>query len=93
MAVSYSDGEGEAAGVGVALSLPSGHSRAGYLRVPDALRRTWTEQRNLVDARDIFQIEAVGPLLVLSNIVIIYGFTLSIMRVRLLRSLKAVRVS
>ena len=67
LAVSYSDGEGESAGVGVALFLPSGHARAGYLRVPDELRRMWTEQRDLADARDIFQIEAVGPLLVLVN--------------------------
>ena len=34
---------------------------------PHALRRTWTQQQSLVDARDIFEIEAVGPLLVLWN--------------------------
>ena len=67
LAVSYSDGEGESAGVGVALFLPSGAAFAGYLKVPDCLRKVWTNQTSLDNARDIFQIEAVGPLLVLYN--------------------------
>ena len=67
LAVSYSDGEGDKAGVGIALWLPSGESLAGYTRVPTALRRMWSERESLEDVRDIFQVEAVGPLLVLAN--------------------------
>ena len=67
LAVSYSDGEGDTAGVGVALWLPNGQAIAGYVRVPDALRKLWTQRSSLEEARDIFQIEAVGPLLVLWN--------------------------
>ena len=67
LAVSYSDGEGDNAGVGVALWLPNGHTIAGYVRVPDVLRKLWTQRTSLEEARDIFQIEAVGPLLVLWN--------------------------
>ena len=61
LAISYSDGEGESAGVGVALWLPDGDVLGGYTRVPNALRRIWLQQKSLAEARDIFQIEAVGP--------------------------------
>ena len=67
LAVSYSDGEGDKAGVGIALWLPSGEALAGYTRVPSALRRMWSERESMADIRDIFQVEAVGPLLVLYN--------------------------
>ena len=68
LAVSYSDGEGEGAGVGVALWLPNGDCLGGYIKVPDAIRTQWIfNKKSLEDARDIFQIEAVGPLLVLWN--------------------------
>ena len=67
LAISYSDGEGGKAGVGVALWLPCGDVLGGYIRVPDALRQHWTQRSSLVEARDIFEIEAVGPLLVLWN--------------------------
>ena len=67
LAVSYSDGEGECAGVGIALWLPDGRCLGGYIRVPDVLRRYWVHASEMSDARDIFEIEAVGPLLVLYN--------------------------
>ena len=67
LAVSYSDGEGETAGVGIALWLPCGEVVAGYTQVPDELRLLWTQRQSLGDAKDIFEIEAVGPLLVLWN--------------------------
>ena len=67
LAVSYSDGEGEKAGVGVALWLPNGEIMGGYIRVPSEMRYMWTQRESLAEARDIFQIEAVGPLLVLHN--------------------------
>ena len=67
LAISYSDGEGEFAGVGISLLLPDGRCLGGYIRVPDELRRYWTQVRDLSDARDISQVEGVGPLLVLWN--------------------------
>ena len=62
LAVSYSGGEGESAGVGVALWLPDGNILGGYTRVPSVLRRLWSLRQSLTDVKDIFQIEAVGPL-------------------------------
>ena len=67
LAISYSDGEGESAGVGVALWLPSGEILGGYTKVPDVVRRVWSQRMSLSEVKDIFQIEAVGPLLVLHN--------------------------
>ena len=67
MAISYSDGEGDTAGVGVALWLPGGDCIGGYLRVPSSLRLMWSKKRSLEETRDIFQVEAVGPLLILHN--------------------------
>ena len=67
LAVSYSDGEGESAGVGCGLWLPDGTILGGYIQVPPELRKLWTRRESLDEARDIFQIEAVGPLLVLWN--------------------------
>ena len=66
--VSYSDGEGESAGVGIALWFPDGSSIGGYLRLPRIIRDLWT-RRSSPDALDydIFEIEAIGPALILSN--------------------------
>ena len=67
-AVSYSDGEGADAGVGIALWVPGRRAVAGYLQVPDSVRTVWQPKpRTPGDERDIYEIEAVGPLLVLSN--------------------------
>ena len=67
IAISYSDGEGDTAGVGVALWLSCGTVLAGYLRVPDEVREIWGRNRDNPDRHDIYEIEAVGPLLVLWN--------------------------
>ena len=66
LAISYSNGEGDTAGVGIALWLPDGTVRAGYLKVPDEVRQLWSK-RPAGDRYDIYEIEAIGPLLVLWN--------------------------
>ena len=65
LAVSYSDSEGESAGVGCGLWLPNGTILGGYLRAPDVGRKMWAKRESLECVRDIFRIEAVGPLLIL----------------------------
>ena len=67
--VSYSDGEGTG-GVGVAVWHPDlPKPRAAYMIVPWLLRRLWALQSSKTfkghDQRDIFEIEAVGPLIAL----------------------------
>ena len=64
--VSYSDGEGDAAGVGVCLygsglKLPL----AAYVKVPMALRDAWRTHSASSRPNDIFLIEAIGPLVLL----------------------------
>ena len=64
--ISYSDGEGADAGVGIGLWLPNDSTPlAAYLKVPRELRTLWAQQR--ARCNDIFQIEAIGPLLVLAT--------------------------
>ena len=66
--VSYSDGEGSEAGVGVALwENETQVVRAGVFRVPEEVRILWNRQKNLGRFNDIFEIEAVGPLVLLEN--------------------------
>ena len=78
--VSYSDGEGSDAGVGIAIwckSLLGERPWAGYLTVPPVVRELWALQRAHaersaashpdVEYNDIMEIEAVGPLLILHN--------------------------
>ena len=67
--LSYSDGEGDDAGVGVAVWFPDDHTpAAGYCRVPAELRALWSRQRGRgMLYNDIFEIEAVGPLLILDQ--------------------------
>ena len=67
MFVSYSDGEGEGAGVGIALWCPGGRTIGGYLKLPDEVRSTWSRLAVAGDHYDIFEIEAVGPALILHN--------------------------
>ena len=66
--MSYSDGEGSG-GVGVGLWLPNVRPRAAFLEVPWLLRRLWSMQCSRVfrgeDQREIYEIEAIGPLIVL----------------------------
>ena len=40
--LSYSDGEGESAGVGEALWFPDGSALAGYLQLPGQVREVWS---------------------------------------------------
>ena len=61
--VSYSDGEGSEAGVGVALwEKKTQVVRAGVLRVPEEVRVLWDRQKNLGRFNDIFEIEAAREL-------------------------------
>ena len=41
--------------------------RAGVLRVPEEVRILWDHQKNLGRFNDIFEIEAIGPLILLEN--------------------------
>jgi hypothetical protein len=70
LVISYSDGEGSDAGVGVAiwskrLSQPEG----GLIDVPLQIRKLWARQRLAAsgDLYDIQEIEGIGPLLVLTT--------------------------
>ena len=64
--VSYSDGEGSLAGVGVAAWCPwLEHPVAAYTRVPQEVRDMWADLAGKPSYKDIFLIEAVGPLLIL----------------------------
>ena len=65
--LSYSDGEGEGAGVGVGLWCPDGTIVAGYIVVPSEVREAWSRAATAGDFYDIFEIEAIGPALVLHN--------------------------
>ena len=66
VAVSYSDGEGTR-GVGVALWAPCGKTLAGRMVVPDTIRDLWSRAMVAGEAYDIYELEAIGPALVLSN--------------------------
>jgi len=76
--VTYSDGEGSDAGVGVAAWCPhllGDVPLAGYLEVPYEVRMLWSRQREHANKharseeewRDIIEIEAIGPLVLLSS--------------------------
>ena len=65
--LSYSDGEGEGAGVGVALWCPDGTIVGGYIAVPGEVREVWSRAATAGDHYDIFEIEAIGPALILHN--------------------------
>ena len=66
--ISYSDGEGSNAQVGIAL-WEQGQSRAcaGVVRIPVTLRKQWDQRRKQNRFNDIYEVEAVGPLLILHN--------------------------
>ena len=66
--VSYSDGEGADGCVGVAIWVEGAAlAEAGYIAVPEQVRKRWAAQRGQDSRHDIFEIEAVGPLILLSN--------------------------
>ena len=58
--VSYSDGEGAYAQVGIA-AWTQGQKigRAGVIRVPDHLRRMWDTKRACERYNDMFEVEAI----------------------------------
>ena len=64
--MSYSDGEGGQAGVGVSIfSNLAPHPRAAFATVPDVIRRLWARRAGTGVYHDIFLVEAIGPLLLL----------------------------
>ena len=65
--ISYSDGEGAAGGVGACIWFSPDHPPvAGFLEVPVEIRHLWREQRER-EFRDMFELEAVAPLLILAH--------------------------
>ena len=74
LVVTYNDGEGGDAGVGIAAwceSLLGPVPLAGFLEVPEEVRRLWCAQKESFvahnDLKDIIEIEGIGPLLILHN--------------------------
>ena len=66
LVVSYSDGEGGQAGVGVSIfSSLAPRRRAAFGSVPDVIRRLWARRAGTGVYHDIFLVEAIGPLLLL----------------------------
>ena len=64
--VSYSDGEGRDGGVGAAARVPwLDRPVATFTTVPNSIRAMWGQMAGIKDYKDIFLIEAVGPLLLL----------------------------
>lgn len=64
--ISYSDGEGGYAGIGVAVWaswLP--RPLAAFTRVPDKIRTMWATMAEKSDYKDIYLIEGIGPLILL----------------------------
>ena len=55
------------AGVGIGMWCPCGRVVGGYLQLPAEVRQTWTRINTAGDHYDIFEIEAVGPALILHN--------------------------
>ena len=65
--VSYSDGEGRNAGVGAAAWCSwLEHPIAAFFFVPDEIRAMWAAMASKPEYRDIYAVEAVGPLLLLT---------------------------
>lgn len=69
LVVSYSDGEGARAGLGIAVwsaRCPDG-PLAAFCEIPVAIRNLWDRQAGLDEYNDIFLIEAIGPLAILET--------------------------
>ena len=66
--ISYSDGEGAFGQIGVAIWRQGcAIGRAGVIRVPKEVRDRWDPKRKCGRYNDIFEVEALGPLVVLTN--------------------------
>ena len=64
--MSYSDGEGDKAGVGESIfSSLALRPRAAFATVRDVIRRLWARRAGTGVYHDIFLLEAIGPLLLL----------------------------
>ena len=64
--VSYSDGEGRQGGVGAAVWVPWLQKPiATFCEVPLKLRKMWAAMAGISDYKDIYLVEAIGPLLLL----------------------------
>jgi hypothetical protein len=64
--ISYSDGEGKYAGVGAAAWVPwLEHPIAVFGEVPTEIRKMWANLAGVKNYKDIFLVEAVGPVLLL----------------------------
>jgi len=64
--ISYSDGEGKYGGVGAAAWVPwLEHPVAVFGEVPADIRKMWAGMAGIPDYRDIYLVEAIGPLLLL----------------------------
>jgi len=64
--ISYSDGEGKYGGGGAAAWVPwLEHPVAVFGEVPADIRKMWATLAGILDYRDIFLVEAIGPLLLL----------------------------
>ena len=64
---SYSDGEGSTAGVAICIYLLHQNPMVAFATVPPVVRRAWGVEIN-GRRNDIFEVEAVGPILVLWQI-------------------------
>ena len=68
LVITYSDGEGSLAGVGVAIWAPGEKPQGGYMKTPQVMRRLWSRQKQgAQEDHDIYEIEALGPVLVLAT--------------------------
>ena len=68
MVISYSDGEGTDGCVGIAFWKKGDRDAiAGTICVPEELRELWDEQQRQSRHNDIFEVEVIGPLLLLHN--------------------------
>ena len=68
LVISYPDGEGSTAAVGVAIWSKDHDTEAGYIKTPLSIRRLWSRQREIGGEHcDILEIEAIGPALVIAT--------------------------
>ena len=66
LVVTYSDGEGDAAGVGICIFCAKApRPLAAFAKMPECIRQLWARRAGEGEYHDIFLIEAIGPLLVL----------------------------
>ena len=68
MVISYSGGKGGDGQVGVSLwRQGQPHGLAGVIQVPSEIRARWDAKQKQARFKDIFEVVAIGPLLILVN--------------------------